>query len=201
MTGKVRGAQLLSKIYRSRQLASDCASHVSAGHCRQESVWQQSRAFAAQPARDLASDSAYEAAPEQLNRVSQHQAHQYLFNTLQGALAEAHSTTVSNDCQDKQKFAADYILQQFAPIDLMLRAANDDLSQEKLRMLDKWRQQLKQEWNSVRELRESYTQRAKDMKKLGRGAVLKSSKSMMQKWFPALRDAIEAEQLAVSNAV
>ena len=200
MTNKVRGAQLLGKLCRSKSLAKDCASQHLASDIRPDGLIQQSRSFAAQPARDLASDSAYEPAPAQIYRSPQHQAHQELWHTLQSALSEAHMGALPGASHDRQKEEADRILRQFAPIDLMLRSADDDLSREKLRMLDKFRQQLQQEWNTVQELRMSYVEHAKDMMKMGRGGSLKGSKPLMQKWFPSLRDAIEAEQKAVSTA-
>ena len=65
-------------------------------------------------------------------------------------------------------------------------------------MLEKWEQQLKLEWSTVETLRSKYKEHAKSMRKMGRGNSLMQTRSVMNKWFTKLEEAIRQEQEAVS---
>lgn len=63
-------------------------------------------------------------------------------------------------------------------------------------MLEKWEQQLKLEWSTVETLRYKYTEHATNMRKMGRGHSLMGTRSVMNKWFTKLEEAIRQEQEA-----
>jgi len=151
--------------------------------------------LSAQPAHDIASVDPRFPAPEPTARQIEHQAHHNLLNALSVALAEAHS---GPNRADGHYYRNNRILREFAPLKLVLQAANDEERRSNLRMLEKWEQQLKLEWSTVKTLRDKYTEHAKNMRKMGRGHSLMGTKSVMNRWFSKLEEAIRQEQEAVS---
>ncbi len=198
MTGKVRGLQLFRQLCRNHKQNSSCTTQPPSIASQSNLLPQFARAFAAQPAPDLASETSHLAAPERTERRIEHQAHQQLYNALSAALTEAHAGPRSEGERGvSHKRATNRILREFAPLKLILTSNNDEQSKENLAVLEKWEQQLKLEWSTVERLRSKYSEQATKMRKMGRGSMLGGTNSIMAEWFPALRDAIAEEQEAV----
>ena len=195
MTGKLRGLQLFRQLCRTKNTSSSCTSQPPFDVTEADLLQRSARSFSALPARDLASDSVHIANTEQTPRQQQHQAHAYLLSALQAALIEAHAAPGNK--RSSARRTSNRILREFAPLKLVLSAANDEQSKENLHMLEKWEQQLEIEWSTVERLRSKYVEQSQKLRQMGRGDLLIGTKSMMSKWFPALRDAIAEEQAAV----
>lgn len=235
MATKLRGLQLFRQLCKTYNTTSSVAAQPPLSSSQVEHAHRSARAFAAQAAHDLASDGPLPPAHEQTHRQLEHQAHQNLLQALQVALSEAHATSDEPNSPQKRtlKRKANKFLREFAPLKLVLGAADNQHSEEELRMLEKWQRQLHQECSTIDELREKYVEadaqpeqiqhgldledRHGDLEKsknyirldkyfearanlrrLGRGAHSAAANSLMVKWFPGLRDAIEQEQQAVS---
>ncbi len=195
MTGKLRGLQLFRQLCRTQSSSSSCANPPPLTGAQPDLLPQCARALSAQPARDIASVEPRFTAAEPTARQIEHQAHHNLLNALSVALAEAHS---GPNRADGHKHRNNRILREFAPLKLVLQAANDEESKSNLRMLEKWEQQLKLEWSTVETLRYKYTEHATNMRKMGRGHSLMGTRSVMNRWFTKLEEAIRQEQEAVS---
>ncbi|KAL3133849.1 hypothetical protein ABBQ32_008318 [Trebouxia sp. C0010 RCD-2024] len=236
MATKLRGLQLFRQLCKTYNTTSSVAAQPPLSSSQVEHAHRSARAFAAQAAHDLASDGPLPPAHEQTHRQLEHQAHQNLLQALQVALSEAHATSDEPNSPQKRtlKRKANKFLREFAPLKLVLGAADNQHSEEELRMLEKWQRQLHQECSTIDELREKYVEadaqpeqiqhgldledRHGDLEKsknyirldkyfearanlrrLGRGAHSAAANSLMVKWFPGLRDAIEQEQQACKN--
>ena len=195
MTSKLRGLQLFRQLRRTQISSSSCTSPPPLAGAQPDLLPPCARALSAQPAHDIASVEPRFPAAEPTARQIEHQAHHNLLNALSVALAEAHS---GPNRADGHKRRNNRILREFAPLKLVLQAANDEESRSDLRMLEKWEQQLKLEWSTVETLRYKYTEHATNMRKMGRGHSLMGTRSVMNKWFTKLEEAIRQEQEAVS---
>ncbi len=195
MTSKLRGLQLFRQLRRTQSSSSSCANPPPLTGEQPDLLPHCARALSAQPAHDIASVEPRFPAAEPTARQIEHQAHHNLLNALSVALAEAHS---GPNRADGHKRRNNRILREFAPLKLVLQAANDEESRSNLRMLEKWEQQLKLEWSTVESLRYKYTEHATNMRKMGRGHSLMGTRSVMNKWFTKLEEAIRQEQEAVS---
>ena len=194
MTSKLRGLQLFRQLRGTQGSSSSCTNPSPLTGAQPDLLPHCARALSAQPAHDIASVNPRFPAAEPTARQIEHQAHHNLLNALSVALAEAHSGPNRADGYERHN----RILREFAPLKLVLRAANDEESRSNLRMLEKWEQQLKLEWSTVETLREKYTTHAKSMRSMGRGHSLLGTRSVMNKWFSNLEEAIRQEQEAVS---
>lgn len=199
MTGKPRGLQLFRQLCRTFNSSRQFSAQPPVASAKVEHVQQSARAFAAQAAPDLASEAAASPAQEQTQRQLEHQAHQNLLQSLQVALSEAHAEADNPASPQTRRFKqkANKILREFAPLKLVLTAANNAHSKEDLRMLEKWERQLKLEWSTVERLRAKYVEESANLRKLGKGSRSAAANSLMIQWYPALRHAIEKEQQAV----
>ena len=195
MTSKLRGLHLFRQLRRTQGSSSSCTNPPPLTGAQPDLLPHCARALSAQPAHDIASVDARFPAPEPTARQIEHQAHHNLLNALSVALAEAHS---GPNRADGPYYRNNRILREFAPLKLVLQAANDEERRSNLRMLEKWEQQLKLEWSTVKTLRDKYTAHASNMRKMGRGHSLMGTKSVMNKWFTNLEEAIRQEQEAVS---
>ncbi len=194
MTSKLRGLQLFRQLRRIQGSSSSCANPPPLTGAQPDLLPHCARALSAQPAHDIASVDPRFPAPEPTARQIERQAHHNLLNALSVALAEAHSGPNRADGYTRHN----RILREFAPLKLVLQAANDEESRSNLLMLEKWEQQLKLEWSTVELLRGKYSKHATNMRKMGRGHSLMGTRGVMNKWFTKLEEAIRQEQEAVS---
>ena len=197
MTNRVRGVQLFRQLCQSLNTNARLPQQPPVDLGASQQVRCSARAFAAQAARDLASEGPrpplqQEQSPRQLEQT----AHQNLLQSLQVALSEAHAGTQDAASPERRraKNRANRILKEFAPLKLVLNAASNDNSAEDLRILEKWERQLKLEWSTVERFRAKYVEESASLRKLGKGSHSAAANSFMAKWYPALRAAIQKEQ-------
>ena len=182
MATKLRGLQLFRHLCRTYNTSSSVAAQPPLCSPQVEHAHRSTRAFAAQAAHDLASEGPLPPAEEPSHRQLEYQAHQNLLQALQVALSEAHATADTSTSQSKtSKRRANKFLREFAPLKLVLSAADNEHSEEELRMLGKWQRQLHQECSTVDELRDKYVEAEANSDQIQRGFDLEFQHGDLEK--------------------
>ena len=201
MTANLRGVKLFRQLFRSHgglgvQVDATVSRTEYAGH----GIWLR-RSFSAQPAANLTSESTQ--FDDQTSRQARLQAHERLLQALQTAILEGRAdgdldreTSVS----PRKAMRRRRILQEFAPMKLLLSRNLGFQSLADKHVAAKWEQQIAAEWAQIYKLRQEYKDKSAQMKKAGKGNLLGHSKSIMVSWYKPLVDAIVKEQALVSNA-
>ena len=201
MTANLRGVQLFRQLCRKHGdlgVQSNAASLRTdvAGHA----LWPR-RSLSAQPATSLTSENSQ--FDNQTSRQAHLQAHEKLLQALQTALVEGRA---DGDIDREQTMSPGKamrrrrILQEFAPMKLLLSRNSGSLNLADKHVAAKWEQQIHAEWAQVYKLRQEYKEKSAQMKKAGKGNLIGQSKSIMVAWYEPLLEAIVKEQAAVSTA-
>lgn len=198
MTANLRGVHLFRQLCRKRGdlgVQSNAASLRTdvAGHA----LWLR-RSLSAQPA--TRENSQFD---DQTSRQAHLQAHEKLLQALQTAIVEGRA---DGDIDGEQSMSPGKamrrrrILQEFAPMKLLLSRNSGSLNLADKHVAAKWEQQIHAEWAQVYKLRQEYKEKSAQMKKAGKGNLIGQSKSIMVSWYAPLLEAIVKEQAAVSTA-
>ena len=197
MTSKLRGLQLFRQLCRSFDTHHQLVTQPPFGSSPVGQAQHVARAFAAQAAHDLASEEPAAPVQELTPRQLEHQAHRKLLHSLQVALSQANKGKEAVPQSKRGKQERNKILREFAPLQLVLNVVGEEHNEDALRMLEKWERQLRLEWSAAERLHEKYAEDNANLAKLGKGAHTRPANTLMGKWYPQLRAAIEEEQQAV----
>lgn len=202
MNANLRGLQLFRQLCR-KQGNLAVSSNASSIKSDPVGYWcLLRRSLSAQPAISLTSKVPHVDDQHDF-REAHHQAHESLLEALQYAINEGRADAkLMGDHGPQQKaIRRRRIMQEFAPMKLLLRRNQGSDSLADQQVAAKWEQQIKAEWASMEKLRMEYADNSAKLWKAGKGSLLKPSNPIMAGWFEPLQKAIIKEQEAVNFSV